>query len=188
MPGASEDGRRNGSQAARCSHLAEPALLHEARAGGGGGIAGVEPDELFEVRQHKAKGAPGTKIREDVPESEAELVQGHVLEDVGAIDGLGGLGRDRQTFDDVAVEDVFGVRREAPFDQDRSEKWEAALNPEGGASVEVLPGFRSTHATTKLHILVTHGRIIHSVRGGSGSRYRRVTMVKRALARDVFSE
>jgi hypothetical protein len=30
------------------------------------------------------------------------------------------------------------------------------LQPEGGTSVEVLPGFRSTHATAKLHIPVIH--------------------------------
>ena len=60
-----------------------------------------------------------------------------MFEDVGAIDGLGGLRRDVETFDDVAVEDVFGVRREASFDEDRGEKGETALNPEGRASVEV---------------------------------------------------
>jgi hypothetical protein len=37
------------------------------------------------------------------------------------------------------------------------------LQPEGGTSIEVLPGLRSTHATTKLHVPVIHGRIIHSV-------------------------
>jgi hypothetical protein len=60
-----------------------------------------------------------------------------VLEDVGAVDGLSGLRRDGKAFDDVAVEDVFGVRREASFHEDRSEKGETALNPEGRASVEV---------------------------------------------------
>jgi hypothetical protein len=117
MPGAAEDGRRNGSQAARCCHLAQPALLHEARAGGGGGIAGVEPDELFEVRQHKAKGAAGTKIREHVPESEAELVQGHVLQHVGAVDRFCGPWRNREALDDVAILDVFRIRRKAFFHQ-----------------------------------------------------------------------
>jgi hypothetical protein len=181
MAGSAEEGGGQGFESSRECGFAEEAVLHEARRGAGGGIVFVGIDELLEVWQDHAEGSAGTEVCVHVADGEAELVQGHVLEDVGAIDGLGGLGRDRQTFDDVAVEDVFGVRREAPFDQDRSEKWEAALNPEGGASVEVLPGFRSTHATTKLHILVTHGRIIHSVRGGSGSRYRRVTRVKRRL-------
>jgi hypothetical protein len=34
------------------------------------------------------------------------------------------------------------------------------LQPKGGASIEVLPCFWSTHATAKLHIPVIHGRII----------------------------
>jgi hypothetical protein len=45
-----------------------------------------------------------------------------VFEDVGAVDGLGGLRWDRKAFDDVAVEDVFGVRREASFDEERGKK------------------------------------------------------------------
>ena len=84
-----------------------------------------------------AEGSAGTQIGVDVADGEAELVEGHVLEDVGAVDGLGGLRRDGKAFDDVAVEDVFGVGREALFDQERPEKRETALDPEGGASVEV---------------------------------------------------
>jgi hypothetical protein len=79
-----------------------------------------------------------------------------VLEHVGAVDGFCGPGRDGQAFDDVAVLNVFGIGRKTIFHQQRSEKWEAALQPEGWTSVEVLPGFRSTHATPKLHILVIH--------------------------------
>ena len=133
--------------------LAEPALLHEAGAGCGGGVAGVEADELFEVGEHEAKGAAGTKIGEDVSEGDAELVEGHVLEDVGAVDGVGGLRSDGEAFDDVAVLNVFGIGRKALFHQQRGEKRKAALQPEGGTSIEVLPGFWSTHATPKLHIL-----------------------------------
>ncbi len=96
MTGAAEDGGGDGSQAARGGHFAEPAFLHEAGAGRGRGIAGVEADELFEVRQDEAKGAAGTKIGEDVSDGDAELVEGHVLEHVRAVDGLcdaGGTGR-----------------------------------------------------------------------------------------------
>jgi hypothetical protein len=168
VAGAAEDGGGNGSQASRGRRFAEPALLHEAGAGRGCGVAGVESDELFEVREHKAKGATGTKIGEDVFEGDAEFVEGHVLEDMGAVDCFGRLRWDGKAFDNVAVADVFGIGRKAFFYQQRGEKRETALQPEGGTSIEVLPGFRSTHATTKLHILVIHGRIIHSVERGFG--------------------
>jgi hypothetical protein len=111
---------------------------------------------LFEVREHEAKGAARTKIGEDVSEGDAELVQGHVLEDVGAIDDIGGLRRNRKAFDDVAVLDVLGVGRKTSFYEERSEKRKAALQPKCRTSIEVLPGFWSTHATPKLHILVIH--------------------------------
>ena len=92
---------------------------------------------MLEVRQDHAKGSAGAEIGVDVADGEAELVEGHVLEDVGAVDGFGGLGRDGKTLDDVAVEDVLGVRREASLDQERGEKGEAALDPECRASIEV---------------------------------------------------
>jgi hypothetical protein len=168
VSGAAEDGGGDGAEAAGRVAFSEPAFLHEAGAGGGCGVSGVEADELFEVGEHEAEGAARTQIGEDVAESGAELVEGHVLENVGAVDGLGRAESDGKTLDDISVADVFGVGREALFDQERPEDREAALDPEGGASVEVFPGFRSTHATTKLHILVTHSRIIHSVRDGSG--------------------
>ncbi|HWZ00572.1 MAG TPA: hypothetical protein VNX17_05815 [Edaphobacter sp.] len=111
---------------------------------------------MFEIRQHKAKGAAGTKIGEDVPESEAKLVESHVLEHVRAVDGLCGPWRNRQAFDHIPVLDVFRIGRKAFFHQQRGEKRKAALQPEGGAGIEVLPCFWSTHATAKLHILVIH--------------------------------
>jgi len=156
MTGAAEHGGWDGAQASRCGHLAEPALLHEAGAGCGRGIAGVEADELFEVGQDKAKGAAGTEIREDVSDGEAELVESHVLEDVGAVDSFCGPGRDGEAFDNVAVLDVLGIGGKTLFHQQRGEKRKTALQPEGGAGIEVLPCFWSTHATPKLHILVIH--------------------------------
>jgi hypothetical protein len=171
VAGAAEDGGGDGSQTAGSVAFAEPAFLHEAGAGGGSGVSGVDADELLEVGEHEAKGTAGTKIGEDVAEGGAELDEGHVLENVGTVDGFGRAGRDGKTLDDVSVADVFGVGREALFYQERPEDREATLDPEGGASVEVFPGFRSTHTTTKLHILVTHSRIIHSVRDDSGLGY-----------------
>ena len=76
-------------QSARHGGFAEPAFLHEAGAGCGSGVAGVEADELFEVGEYEAEGAAGTQIGEDVAEGDAELVEGHVLEDVGAVDCFG---------------------------------------------------------------------------------------------------
>ena len=156
VPGSSEDGGGDRFEAAWRGGFTEPALLHKAGAGGGGGIAGVEADEWLEVREDEAKGASGTEIGEDVPQGSAELVEAHVLEDVGAVDGVGGLRRDRKAFDDIAVADVFGVRGKLFFYEQWSEKWEAALQPECGAGIEVLPSFRSTHTAPKLHVLVTH--------------------------------
>src|SRR3981189_2965830 len=101
MPGATEDGGGDGSQASRGGHFAEPAFLHEAGAGCGGGVAGVETDELFEVGEHEAKGAAGTKIGEDVSDGEAELVEGHVLEHVGAVDCFCRSRRDGEALDYV---------------------------------------------------------------------------------------
>jgi hypothetical protein len=86
MPGAAENCRRNGAQASWCGHLAEPALLHETRAGCGRRIAGVKADQLFEVRQHETKSPARTKIREDVSDGDAELVQSHMLEHVRTVD------------------------------------------------------------------------------------------------------
>jgi len=168
MTGAAEDGGGDGSQAARGGHFAEPAFLHEAGAGCGGGVAGIEADELFEVGEYEAKGAAGTKIGEDVSDGEAELVECHVLEHMGAVHRCCRPGGDGEALDDVAVHDVFGIRRKTFFDQQRSEERKAALQPKGWTSIEVLPGFWSTHATAKLHIPVIHGRIIHSV--GDGCR------------------
>jgi hypothetical protein len=156
MAGAAEDGSGDGAQASRAVGFAEPALLHEARAGCGCGVAGVEADELFEVGQDEAKGAAGTEIREDVSDGEAELVEGHVFENVRAVDSFSGPGRDGEAFDNVAVLDVFGIRGKTLFDEQRGEKRKAALQPEGGAGIEVLPCFWSTHATAKLHIPVIH--------------------------------
>ena len=136
MTGASEDGRGDGSQASRAVHLAEPALLHEAGAGCGGGVAGVEADELFEVGKYEAKGTAGTQIGEDVSKGEAKLVEGHVLQDMGAVDCVRRLRSDGETFDDVAVFDVLGIGRKALFHQQRGDKGEP-LQPEGWTSVEV---------------------------------------------------
>ncbi len=170
MAGAAEDGGGDGSEASRGCHFAEPAFLHEAGAGGGGGVAGIEADELFEVGENEAKGAAGTKIGEDVSDGEAELVEGHVLEHVGAVDCFCRPGGNGKAFDHVTVVNVFGIGRKTFFHQQRSEERKAALQPKGGSSIEVLPGFWSTHATAKLHIPVIHGRIIHSVGDGSGRR------------------
>jgi len=156
MTGAAEDSGGDGSQASRGGHFAEPAFLHEAGAGCGSGIAGVEADELFEVGEHEAKGAAGTKIGEDVSDRNTELVERHVLKHVRAVDGLGRRSRHGKALDDVAVFNVFGIRGKAFFHQQRGEKRKAVLQPEGGAGIEVLPCFRSTHATPKLHILVIH--------------------------------
>ena len=156
MTSAAEYSSRNGFQPSWNCRFAEPRFLHEARARGGSGVPGIDPDELFEVRKHEAKGTARTKIGEDVSEGDAELVQGHVLEDVGAIDDVGGLRRDRKAFDDVAVLDVLGIGRKTSFYEERSEKRKAALQPKCRTSIEVLPGFWSTHATTKLHITVIH--------------------------------
>jgi hypothetical protein len=156
MTGAAEDGGGDGSQASRGGHFAEPAFLHEARAGCGRGIAGVEADELFEVRQDEAKGAAGTKIGEDVSDRDAELVEGHVLEHMGAVDCFCRARADGKALDDVAVLDVFGIRRKTFFHQQRREKRKAALQPKGRTGIEVLPCFWSTHATAKLHIPVIH--------------------------------
>jgi hypothetical protein len=156
MAGAAEDSGGDGFESSWNCRFAKPRFLHEARAGSGSRVAGIDPDELFEVRKHEAKGATGTKIGEDISEGDAELIEGHVLEDMGAVDCFGRLRRDGKAFDDVAVLDVFGIGRKAFFHQERGEKRETVLQPEGGTSIEVLPGFRSTHATTKLHILVIH--------------------------------
>ena len=156
MAGASEDGCGDGLESSRRGRFTEPALLHEAGTCGGSGVARVKADELFKVRQHEAEGAAGTKVGEDVIESDAELVEGHVLENVGAVDSIGRLRGDGKAFDDVAVTDVFGIGWEAFFYQKRGEKRQAALQPEGGAGVEVEPGFRCAHATAKLHVRVIH--------------------------------
>lgn len=111
---------------------------------------------MLEVGEDEAKGAAGAEIGEDVAEGGAELVEAQVLEDVGAVDSFGGLRSDGKTFDDIAVEDVSGVRREAFFYEQRSEEREAALQPECGTGIEVLPGFRSTRTAPKLHVLVIH--------------------------------
>jgi len=166
MTGASEDSGGDGFQSSRNCRFAKPRFLHEARAGGGCGIAGIDSYELFEVWEHEAKGAAGTKIGEDVFDSDAELVQSHVLENVGAVDRLCRSRGDRKALDDVAVFDVFGIGRKTFFDQQRGEEWKAALQPKGWTGIEVLPCFWSTHATAKLHIPVIHGRIIHSVGDG----------------------
>jgi hypothetical protein len=137
MTGASEDGGGDGPEASRGCHFAEPALLHEARAGCGGWVAGVEADELFEVGEYEAKGPAGTKIGEDVPDGDAKLVEGHVLKDMGAVDYVRGLRRDGETFDDVAVPNVFGIGRKALFHQQRGEKGKPALQPKGWTSVEI---------------------------------------------------
>lgn len=79
-----------------------------------------------------------------------------MLEDVGAVDGVGRLWGDGKAFDDVAVTDVFGVRRKAALYEERSEEWKAALQPEGGTGIEVEPGFRCAHATAKLHVRLIH--------------------------------
>jgi len=163
MTGASEDSGGNGFQSSRNCRFAKPRFLHEAGAGSGSGVAGIDPYELFEVREHQAKGAAGTKIGEDVSDGEAELVESHVLENMGAVDRLCRSSGDRKTFDHVAVLDVFGIGRKTLFHQQRSEKRKAALQPKGWTGIEVLPCFWSTHATAKLHIPVIHGRIIHSV-------------------------
>jgi hypothetical protein len=166
MTGASEDSGGNGFQSSRNCRFAKPRFLHEAGAGGGSGVAGIDPDELFEVWEHETKGAAGTKIGEDVSEGDAELIECHVLENVGAVDRLCRSRRDGKALDDVAVFDVFGVGRKSFFDQQRGEEWKAALQPKRWTSIEVLPCFWSTHATAKLHIPVIHGRIIHSVGDG----------------------
>jgi hypothetical protein len=117
VTGAAEDSGGDGFQSSWNCRFAKPRFLHEARAGSGSRVAGIDPDELFEVRKHEAKGATGTKIVEDISEGDTELIEGHVLEDMGAVDGFGGLRGDGETFDDVAVLDVFGIGREALFHQ-----------------------------------------------------------------------
>ena len=42
-----------------------------------------------------------------------------MLEDMGAVDGIGRLWGDGKAFDDVAVADVFRVRWEASFYEER---------------------------------------------------------------------
>lgn len=137
MARASEDSGGNRPQPSWQRGFAEKAFLHETGAGCGSGIAGIEADELFEVGYYEAKSPAGTKIGEDVSDGEAELVEGHVLEDMGAVDGLRRLWRDGEAFDHVAILNVFGIGREAFFHKQRCEKREAALQPEGGTSVEV---------------------------------------------------
>ena len=117
MTGASEDSGGDGFQSSRNCRFAKPCFLHEAGAGGGSGVSGIDPDQLFEVREHKAKGAAGTKVGEDVSDGDTELVESHVLENVGAVDRLCRSSRDRKALDDVAVFDVFGVGRKTFFDQ-----------------------------------------------------------------------
>lgn len=98
MTGAPEDGGGDGFQSSWNCRFAKPRFLHEARAGGGSGVPRIDPYELFEVREHEAKGAAGTKIGEDVSEGDAELLEGHVLEDVRAVDDVSGLRGDRKAF------------------------------------------------------------------------------------------
>jgi hypothetical protein len=176
MASSAEEGAGHGFEPTGNSGFAEEAVLHEARGSAGGGVVVVDVDELLEIGQDHAEGSAGTEIGEDVSEGETEFVEGHVLEDVRAVDCFGRLRRDRKTFDDVAILNVFGIGRKAFFHEQRSEKGKAALQPESGTCIEVLPGFRSTHATTKLHIPVIHGRIIHSVERGFGVRERRCSV------------
>jgi hypothetical protein len=89
MAGSTEEGGGQGFEPAGEGGFAEEAVLHKAGGGTGCWVVVVDVDELFEIGQNHAEGSTGTKIGLDVSDCETELAEGHVLEDVRAVDGFG---------------------------------------------------------------------------------------------------
>jgi hypothetical protein len=161
VAGAPEESRGHGLETTGYVLLTQEAVLHETRGGAWTGIGEVGPGQLLKVRNDQPEGATGAKITEDVSEGDAKLVEGHVFEHVGAIDRLCGLQLDWQTFNDVAVFNIFRVVRKAPFFQERGDKRHSALEPEGWAGIEVLPIIRGAQAASKLNVPMIHKSILY---------------------------
>ena len=176
---AAEERPREAAEAACSGLFAEVSLDHKGGGCAGGGVGEVGAREVFEIGDDQAKDASRLEVAEDVAEGLAEIFEGEVLEDVGAVNAVDGAGIDGEAFDDVAVLDVAGVVGEAPADKRGFQEGEALLEEKGWTGVEVSPGLRGAGSAPKLHVLRLHGmqytqrwlRRLNGRQGGREGRY-----------------